>query len=79
MNHIAESGFPPGSYSRGSGPEDGVHLVTDGEELVVYIQERGIPLNEFRTKSQTAAHEAMVDLILGSAGLGGVVEFKPVK
>lgn len=47
-----------------AGPGDGLYVIGDGDGYRVYIQERGIPLNERSGLSFDEAREAVIDRVL---------------
>ena len=77
LEQILKSGFPPGSYTRGSSGSDGIHLDKNENVWEIYHQERGVDDLRFESLDPDETREALMDLMIYLSGLTGLVEFEP--
>lgn len=64
---IAEIPGPPALLALGgnvAGPRDGLYVLDDGGSYRVYLQERGVPVNEASGLDFQAARDAVIDRLI---------------
>lgn len=75
LEHITEFGFPPGSYTRGGGLADGIHLDIEDGVWKMWRSERGRPSLAYENDDPKIMQEALMDLMVYLSGLTGVIHF----
>ena len=68
--HVRAHGLPPHSHFSRPGSADGNYLIEEDGRYVVYYQERGCRLDEFRYSNRRDAELVLVGMLLGPSGIG---------
>ena len=75
LEHVRKFGFPPGSYTKGDSPADGIHVDINDGVWRLWYSERGTTCLKFECKDSNVAKEALMDLMIYLSGMSGVVDY----